>query len=58
MSIQKAMAALGFLVLTALLLFTINKSSSLINASPNKKAAVYTEVYKGKNLYPIRNSAI
>ncbi|MEK5096771.1 DUF3298 and DUF4163 domain-containing protein [Bacillus sp. FSL W8-0848] len=48
MSIQKAMAVLGFLVLTALLLFTINKSSSLINASPNKKASVYTEVYKGK----------
>lgn len=43
---KKAMAILGFLVLTASLLFIINKGTSQINASQNRKAAVHTEYYK------------
>ncbi|MCJ2148815.1 MULTISPECIES: DUF3298 and DUF4163 domain-containing protein [Bacillus] len=43
---KKAMAILGFLVLTASLLFIINKGTSQINASQNRKAAIHTEYYK------------
>ncbi|MFN2747992.1 DUF3298 and DUF4163 domain-containing protein [Bacillus sp. z60-18] len=42
---KKAIAILGFLVLTASLLFMINKGSSQINATKNRKAAVHTELY-------------
>ncbi|KAA6447619.1 DUF3298 and DUF4163 domain-containing protein [Bacillus swezeyi] len=51
---KKAMAILGFLVLTASLLFMINKGSSQINASQNRKASVHTELYKDINslLFP------
>ncbi|MGR3286557.1 DUF3298 and DUF4163 domain-containing protein [Bacillus sonorensis] len=49
MFIKKAMAILGFLVLTSLLLFIINKYSTQTNASSAEKAAVHTEIYKGND---------